>query len=369
MSEEEAQRISYIYEELVKKRAPLDAIMNTNICKDGRMKILETSGVPFFNTNGELLGYRGIDRDITARLHAEQALHKSEEIMLTQSKQAAMGEMISMIAHQWRQPLNVIGLAVANIQTKKALDILDEQSIDENAVIIADNITFMSDTIDDFRNYFKPDAKQELTNVQEVIDIVYKIIGTSLKNNNIIFNVENNTTKEFWLSHILILVSTVFAVYLAAKAGLETAVEFEVVQSDRNSYYLQSSLMDEFKDNTDQVIEMCEICLDDRYALYLGKQGKHELDKFIWTAMQDSADTFEVPGAVLTGVRRYYKSADKTIYSITHADEGGYWTQKYKEKVQALLKETKATKARVLPRMQKELDRLENNLKKHNIDL
>jgi len=183
------------------------------------------------------------------------------------------------------------------------------------------------------------------------------------------FSIEKDTTKEFWLSHILILVSTVFAVYLAAKAGLETAVEFEIVQSDRNSYYLQRSLMDEFKDNTEQVIEMCEICLDDRYALYLGKQGKHGLDKFIWTAMQDSADTFEVPGSVLTGVRRYYKSADKTIYSITHADEGGYWTQKYKEKVEALLKETKETKATVLPRMQKEIDRLKTNLKKHNIDL
>ena len=193
MPEEEAHQISTTFKALVDTEASIYAIKNTNICKDGSVKILETSANPFFNKKGELLGYRGIDRDITERLRVEQALHASEEIMLTQSKQAAMGEMISMIAHQWRQPLNVIGLAVANIQTKQALNILDEKSIDDNADIITDNITFMSDTIDDFRDYFKPDAKKELTNIQEVLNIVLKIIGKSLENNDVLLNITNNS--------------------------------------------------------------------------------------------------------------------------------------------------------------------------------
>jgi len=161
----------------------------------------------------------GVFRDITERQRAEQALHDSEEMMLTQSKQAAMGEMISMIAHQWRQPLNIIGLAVANMQTKQALDILDEKSIEDNAVIISDNVAFMSDTIDDFRNYFKPDAPKELVSLQEVIDIVFKIMGKNLENNNISFNVENNTKSSLFI-HKNSLVQVLLNIVSNAKDAL-----------------------------------------------------------------------------------------------------------------------------------------------------
>lgn len=183
------------------------------------------------------------------------------------------------------------------------------------------------------------------------------------------FAIDKNTTKEFWLSHLVILLSTVVAVYLAAKAGLDTAVEFEMLQSDRNSYYLQSSLRDEFKDNTDQVIKMCEICLDQRYSLYLGQKGKYDLDKFVWTAMQDSADTFEVPSTILTGVRRYYKSADRTIYSITNADYGRGWNSYYSRQIPELLKQTQETRAQLLPLMDRELKRLKSNLQSKGVEL
>ena len=184
-----------------------------------------------------------------------------------------------------------------------------------------------------------------------------------------LFNVDKNSTKEFWLSHVLVIISTVFAVYLAAQAGLSTAIEFESIQSDRNSYYLQSSLLDEFKDNTDQVIEMCEVCLDDRYSLYLGQKGKHNLDKFIWISMQDSADTFEVPSVILTGVRRYYKSADKTIYSVTNADYGRSWNQYYSRQIPTLLKETKEIKEKLIPIMEKEIASLKNKLESNGVEL
>ncbi|MFA6190982.1 MAG: PAS domain S-box protein [Sulfurimonas sp.] len=79
MPAEEAQRVGNIFKEFLDKCVPFSAIKNINICKDGSLKILETSGVPFFNQSGQLLGYRGIDRDITEREHAEQNLYESEE--------------------------------------------------------------------------------------------------------------------------------------------------------------------------------------------------------------------------------------------------------------------------------------------------
>lgn len=196
-----------------------------------------------------------------------------------------------------------------------------------------------------------------------------------------LFHVEKNSTKEFWLSHFVVLVSTVCAVYLAAMAGLQTAVDFEMVQSDRNSYYLQSSLLDEFKDNTDQALKIVEDCLedDDEYGdggkskkkwKYLEEKGKHDLEKFVWTAMLDSSDTFEVPSPVLTGVRRYYKLADKVIGSITNAEYGNKsWGYPYRNQSIALLKASREAKSKLIPMMQKELDRLKKRLESKGVDL
>ena len=131
--------------------------------------------------------------DITEKKKMQERLEEKRKIMLIQSRYATMGEMISMIAHQWRQPLNVVGLAVANMQAMKELNIRDEKSVDENIALIAQNITYMSDTIDDFRNYFKPDTPKELTPMEEVITSVLKVIGTVLDNNSISLEIEDNS--------------------------------------------------------------------------------------------------------------------------------------------------------------------------------
>ncbi|MDD2784345.1 MAG: PAS domain S-box protein, partial [Sulfuricurvum sp.] len=78
MPREEIERISGEFLKIIADHAPLNALQNTNRCKDGTFKILETSGLPYFNEQGAFLGYRGIDRDITARIHAEEYLRESE---------------------------------------------------------------------------------------------------------------------------------------------------------------------------------------------------------------------------------------------------------------------------------------------------
>ena len=78
MTAEEVKRLTPVLGEALGSRAPLVAVENTNICKDGRQVILETSGMPFFDPNGEFSGYRGIDRDITERKMTAQALEESE---------------------------------------------------------------------------------------------------------------------------------------------------------------------------------------------------------------------------------------------------------------------------------------------------
>jgi len=79
MPEQEAERVRKIFREKLINKEPFYNLGNVNRHKDGRLVILETNGIPIFDAQGQLEGYMGIDRDITARKQAEEALRKSEE--------------------------------------------------------------------------------------------------------------------------------------------------------------------------------------------------------------------------------------------------------------------------------------------------
>ena len=79
MPPEEAERVGEIFATAVARQEPINSLENINLHKDGRLLILETSGLPFFDVGGEFLGYRGIDRDITDRKQSENKLLKQRE--------------------------------------------------------------------------------------------------------------------------------------------------------------------------------------------------------------------------------------------------------------------------------------------------
>ena len=79
MPADEAERVGGLFRNIVDSREPFRDLENTNLHKDGRHVVLKTSGVPFFDTDGRLCGYRGIDRDITERKQAQEALKENEE--------------------------------------------------------------------------------------------------------------------------------------------------------------------------------------------------------------------------------------------------------------------------------------------------
>jgi PAS domain S-box-containing protein len=79
MPPDEAQRVGAIFGRIVAQLSPLSSLENTNRHRDGRLVVFETSGLPFFDSDGTFRGYRGIDRDITERKEAEEALRESEK--------------------------------------------------------------------------------------------------------------------------------------------------------------------------------------------------------------------------------------------------------------------------------------------------
>ncbi len=107
-----------------------------------------------------------------------EELRSKDQILETQSKQAVMGEMISMIAHQWRQPLSTITLQIANLQFKKLLgQERNSEDIDSALSNISDTIVYLSDTIDDFQAYFHPN--KEVLKI-EIHDLLQRAVNFAM---------------------------------------------------------------------------------------------------------------------------------------------------------------------------------------------
>lgn len=99
MPESEAAGVAMFFRERMEKKEAFSALENTNRHRDGRLVVLETSGTPFFDEEWNLLGYRGVDRDVTVRKQAEHALRESDRMKT---------DFISTAAHELRTPLTSI---------------------------------------------------------------------------------------------------------------------------------------------------------------------------------------------------------------------------------------------------------------------
>ena len=132
-----------------------------------------------------------------------------------------------------------------------------------------------------------------------------------------ILDVSKNKTTEFWVSHIIILAGTIIGVYLAASAGLKVAIQFELIKSDRNSFYMRSALLDELKDNTATITTWGTEYRGGKAGKFIGKPKDFKLDTYVWTSMKDNPSTFEIPSEILTKIRRYYRDMDVGLSKMT----------------------------------------------------
>ncbi|MEA3387640.1 MAG: ATP-binding protein [Patescibacteria group bacterium] len=110
---------------------------------------------------------------------------KKDQQMVEQSRLAQMGEMISMIAHQWRQPLAAISSTSAGINLKAKLNKLDKETAIELSTKIGSYSQHLSTTIDDFREFFKSNKEKSKMSYDEIIQSVMNIVEISIANKNI----------------------------------------------------------------------------------------------------------------------------------------------------------------------------------------
>lgn len=108
-----------------------------------------------------------------------------DKLITKQSKFAAMGEMIGMIAHQWRQPLTGIGMTVDNLKLDIELETIDEKVWSDNLESIKKQVLYLSHTVDDFRNFFKPNQTAQEVNLSQLMEDSLNIIHSALSKNGV----------------------------------------------------------------------------------------------------------------------------------------------------------------------------------------
>ena len=194
-----AENLAYVQSQF-EKQAQGDIGLSTDIPmkrKDGSIFYADVNAFRIILGGKTYLA--GFFRDITERKAMEAELKRKEEMMIAQSRQAAMGDMIAMIAHQWRQPITVIAMAANNVR----LGIELEEPITSDTLLkMTDTITeqtqHLSKTIDDFRNFFKPNKERQYVTLCKVLGDTLGIVGKSLENNDIRLEFSQTCRREIF---------------------------------------------------------------------------------------------------------------------------------------------------------------------------
>lgn len=133
---------------------------------------------------------QALQRETMERLRAVEELRKNEQMLVHQSRHAALGEMIGNIAHQWRQPLNTLALLVQQAPLYFALGEVDQEYVDQTAKKSMELIQHMSHTIDDFRNFFKPNKNKIPFHIREEVARTISLVEGSFEGLKITVEVE-----------------------------------------------------------------------------------------------------------------------------------------------------------------------------------
>ncbi len=137
-----------------------------------------------------------VEDGIKRELKLERERQVQEAILIQQSKMAALGEMIGAIAHQWKQPINIISLFAQNTLDMLEYDEVDIEKFKQDERHIIQQVEFMAQTIDDFKNFFSPTKEVSSFDPYEAIKITLRILAAPLKKRSIEVTVDTANNKN-----------------------------------------------------------------------------------------------------------------------------------------------------------------------------
>lgn len=221
--------------------------------KDGSWVWILDRGQTIFDAEQNAVRMVGFHTDITQikelqeqLLESTKELKAKNEMMIAQSRHAQMGEMISMIAHQWRQPLSVIAMSVNNLLVDVALDSLKNDALCETLHEISAQTSHLSKTIDDFRNFFKPDKEQKCVSIDEVFLTAFSVMVKSFETHNI----ELKRSFE-QVSQIVAFERELQQVFINILKNAQEAL----LSNAKGQYRVECSI---YESDSDVVVEICD---------------------------------------------------------------------------------------------------------------
>ncbi|MFA9374411.1 MAG: sensor histidine kinase, partial [Poseidonibacter sp.] len=140
---------------------------------------------PYYSIDNKIVGVVSNIYNKTRYKEYEEENEKKEKLLIQQSKMAAMGEMLENIAHQWRQPLSMISTCSSGISLQKEFGTLSDEILVDSLKTITDTTVYLSQTIDDFKNFFERDKQKINFNINENTNKTLNLIDMSFAGNNI----------------------------------------------------------------------------------------------------------------------------------------------------------------------------------------
>jgi hypothetical protein len=166
---------------------------------------------------------------------------------------------------------------------------------------------------------------------------------------------------SFWISQISMIIATVLGVYLAAQQGLQQAVVFEQIQSDKSNYYLRQSLQHELSDNLVLIEKYTEQIKN--ISVHAVKRYDLVLDTFVWESMKFSPATLETPSALLSESRKFYREVNDIHGKI----QTSFYSTHYGTKL--LLEQVEHMKTVVLPMFEADTNQLKQALAQQDVEV
>ena len=173
------------------------------------LQIFKSCFIPVYDYVGHVYKIFSLLEDVTKEKQAEALLknkvvyqtkenQRKDRLIIDQSRHVQMGQLIQMIAHQWRQPLSLISTVAGNVEIMVDLDNLKKRELKESMKVINEQSQSLSKIITDFTDFYKPKKTKTKVLLRDIGDSVIEVMETSLHESGIDFKRESKAIHEFY---------------------------------------------------------------------------------------------------------------------------------------------------------------------------
>jgi len=214
--------------------------------KDGNLIFEKASITPIFDENGNIEEFLSIKLDITKEKEILNSLKEKDHRLTQQAKMVVMNEILNSIAHQWRQPLSVISTATSGLILHKEYNTLSDKDFEELTNSIITNTNYLSNTIDNFKSFFRTGNEVTIFKIKDSFEKTYKLIDFRIENNNIkyLINCKEDIVLKGIENDLIQVLVNILTNSIEALESLQNINKFIFVDITKDSSFISIKIRD-----------------------------------------------------------------------------------------------------------------------------